>query len=532
MIEQLIRDYDMLALKNLYPQWPELDLRARFACIKGFLFDRDHAGAEKIAQEHRDFLKDCHIYHHLRLGIDRETQGNFASALASSLSEDMSRISDPYVRGEHAFMLGFAFIQCGQFELAQEYLRRSLQEFEGELFRAYAWRSKFNLALCHIKLNQQTEFEIVLQDLERSITELTPRARLYLARLLVWLYLYLDSVDLARDLILKQVSTGTDYRESYLLKYLLFIHIKTERWDAFDLIFARYEACLHARDRQVALDLLRCRHGERIELDVQRDHLLDLQLLAEARLRTELRSGNFENLRGSYEWMQKNILPLKVVLPATELRGFGLIAYRETGRKQAYNKLLAQFQATAPDWRQREFEKLIVELEHRRSHRPLTLDLGAQTLTCSEVIFELKKRPRMLAFLAEVFHAKSGISIPALGAKLYRDKNFDVHRSRIAALIVGSRRLLGMDFLEVNENHLRVSQGFQAQIVRDSSAGQKERLANILRFAQSTKYPFSVGEVTSYLKYPRRSIQSDLQILVKRGRLSQRGKGRSSRYML
>src|SRR5688572_20050828 len=123
MIEQMIRDYDMVALKNLYPKWNELDLRGRFACIKGFLFDRDHNGAEKIARDHFEYLSSHHVYSHLRLGIDRETKGTFAPALAQALNEQMDKIPDPYIRSEHAFMLGFSFIQCEFYDLANEYLK-------------------------------------------------------------------------------------------------------------------------------------------------------------------------------------------------------------------------------------------------------------------------------------------------------------------------------------------------------------------------------------------------------------------------
>jgi len=545
VVDELVRDYDMLALQRLRGSWGALDDRGRFACVKGFLVQRDHRDAEAILETHAADLARASFTAFVRLNVDRETRGEFADSLAGALDQDLRRFDDPFVKSEYEFAIGLSLIQCESYDLAQVYCRRSIDSLGGDpSLAAYAWRSHFNIALCQLKSGRYEAFRATLPELEASFPSLTRPAQAYLARLFVWLYLYLHEDDRAFAFIVGHLPAPDgrgplDYRSSYLLKYLLFIAVRRGDEATFRRYHSRFLGEMLPKDASVAEALHDClvrvpstfaEVAERIDHFRGVHNLLDLTLLCEVLLRRILESREYRLLARAYEHVERHCLPLKVILPATDLRELGLLAYRATGRSRRFARLDSLYQARTPPWRLVALEKALAALEADAAGPRLVLDMGKRELVTPGRTIALGRRPTMLRFLREVFLGRAGVGVLDLGKRLYGPGRPESHRSRIASLLFVARRDLGIDFLVVESERISLADGRSSLVRRDQESGGRARQQEILRFARGRRRPWTITDLTHALPFPRRTAQADLAALVRRGQLFRTGKRRAATY--
>jgi hypothetical protein len=545
-IENMIQNYDMRALKSLYAEWESLDLRSRFACMHGFLALRDHAEAKVVFEENREYFRQHQLESFVQLNIDRETKSQFAEALMLAQKQDLSQIEDCFIRGEYEFTIALAHLQYGFYELAIQYYQKSIIQLETneDLYFAYIWRSKFNIALCNLKLRDDSSFEKNFSELEATFSKMQPLAQTYLSRLLVWLYLFRNETKKAHDLILHYLPTAKnqepfDYRISFLFKYFLFIALKERRPEDFRKLTAKYFARMLEPEQKVVRSIADClfdfpKSIAEVRMRVDRwrkeHNLLDYQLICEMALQRILEEKNYTLLASAYEYIDNKSLTLKVILPACDLREFGLLAYQKTQRKILFNRLSVEYQAEAPQWRRREFQKCLDD--QTKESVKIELDLPTRKIIFSGQIVSLVRKPKLFSFLKELFLHKKGISLKDLGSLIYGADSNENDSSRISALVFLSKKLFGIQFVIAEGKTIRIMPQFQTSLTRGYSNLSHARQTEIIKLARVKKQSLSVKDLEASLNYPRRSLQADLKSLVRSGRLTRVGRGRGSTYSL
>jgi hypothetical protein len=545
MIDTYVADYDMFALEGLASSWHSLSEHDRFCCMKGFLVQRNHGGAGAIFHEHRAHFERAGTAAYVELNLARETEGNFATVLARTMQTPFLAHADEFVRSEYAFTIALALLQYNAFEVALEFYQLSIDTLgPSPMYDAYRWRSRFNMALCALKLAHFDTFDRLLEELEDSFKLLRLNAQRYLARLFVWLFLYVNEESRARrllDALLVAPAQGDpwDYRLSYLSKYDLFLWCKQGKFGEFESRLLQYVPHLSPSDRGVVLRLAETvRTPPRDALEVTRlvvsftehHNLLDATLLCDALLRGIALRRDFVLLEQAYKCVELKCLPLRVILPATDLREFGLLAYRALNRSRAFTRLHQAYATSAPPWRRDRLESQLRALGDTRRGVSAILDLDRQELLVDKTAVSLKRKERVQQLLAQVF-ASGRERVENLGRSFYGRNAPRLHRRRLAALSATLNELVGWPLLTFQGEHLCVAESVRCRVRSRARRDARERHQAILHFAELHREPWAIASLLAELEFPRRTLQADLNDLVTRGELVRTGDRRGARYL-
>lgn len=544
MIETHVADYDMLALERLVPSWASLSDRDRFRCMKGFLVQRNHQGASLLFREHRSHFEQCGTAAYVELNLARETQGDFGAVLARSMQTPFLSHEDEFVRSEYAFTIALALVQYGAYEVAQEFYQLSNDTLgASSVYDAYRWRTRFNMAICAVKLARFELVEQIVAELETSFVRLPLNAQRYLARLFVWLFLYMHKdarVDTLMRTLLVNPTEGKlwDYRLSYLAKYDLFLSCKRGKMDEFASRLEAYLPRMSPLDGGLVLRLADTVRSPPRDADevlavvtgyAANHNLLDATLLCDTLLRGIAAGQDFALLEKAYKCVEQKCLPLRVILPATDLREFGLLAYRALNRTHAYARLHQVYASSAPPWRRDRLDLQLRALGDAHRGVAAVLDLEREELVIEKTIVSLQRKARLQQLLAHLFTSGSD-RVETLGKMFYGRNASRLHRRRLAALVTTLNALVGWPLVTLQGEHLRVAPSVRYRVRSRARQDAKERHERILHFGKTHRAPWALSELVAALPFPVRTLQADLRDMVAHGALIRSGDKRGARY--
>ena len=515
-----------------------------FAAVTANVIIRRYEQAKTLLNHFEKDLQKIQAVAGLRLLLQSQSENEFAESLHAALVEYGRCQREPYLEAELAFFLGLALMQMGSYELAAHFFKDSNRHLSETDLSTLLWRGDFNLLLCHLRLHRHGEARPKADDLIARYDQLPQEAKWSLARLLAWLHFYIDDFNKGSACLQSTVQAiqgrvPQDPRLGYLINQCLYVQARHLDTQGLQIALQENQKFLSGQDRLISEQWSKTLGFESASFE-QAKLLMDSWLaiedvfyrlqLAEILLRVIIGQKKDALAARVYLYLERTFLRFKYIIPPADLREFGLIAFYRSGRHILFNRLYASYKTEAPPWRRKKLQTRIRQLDQEAKQTQVHLHLPSKSITMAGHSISFTRRQKSLELIQLALRHKGGIPAPRLAHQLFPEfrSQPEEQLARLKALISRTNQFLKRRLLLLINDRVLGAPEFVAR-VQDLRPSVRDRRNKIMEFADSVRH-FSIRDLSNYSTESRRTLQAELNYLVKAGRLVRLGKGRGAMY--
>ncbi|MBY0371113.1 hypothetical protein K2X33_10530 [bacterium] len=462
--------------------------------------------------------------------------------------------SDPYLKAETLFVLGYVHSLLDEHTQASRHYRLACDSYTAAGVRGCASVALFNLCTTYDQLNARALYLDGVEEL-KSHSQGIPAAEILCAHLCAHTAINREDYPAAiRFLlpVLAQCRREDRQRDLGAVTWLLgYLYIKTGEMESFhrlandassDQITEEYRTILRELGALASSALLtadtaleKCRQWKSAGIDsIPGFFLIDLaleRLLSAQQYETALQIAHREH---------QALIRKQMALLLVDFRYYEACALIKLGNYPLAEKVLSAYQADARALHSANRHSKAEALREGmmayvdKSARYCVIDPENHSVKMGNHKVSLEKMPRIEQLLLALARRKGSAPQAWVFEQVYRCEYFPHrHERRLHSLIDRTRRLLGSELLYRREGRVGFSPHIQTEVLRASRAGgltADERRQRLLRSIRSFQKPVGISELQEGYIQSRRTLQLDLQFLIRQGKLLGNGQARNRRY--
>jgi hypothetical protein len=553
-----LRALDYLALAAAEPSPESARPLEAYLYLRSLVVLGRHQCARAGLARHGDSLRPW--------GLDRLLRGQLAAIALVDLDEarrsldaspaDATRL--PYLAGEWEQTRGIVAFQDSRFAEASRHYELALGHYRSADLPAHAAIAAFNLGVCGNHLNRPTAMTGALSELEELERRSgNPAVRLHLRRLEAYQALRREDTPGAERAFAETqtlaLALGRQRDAESSLSYRIYLRLKQEKAGAelfaeADRLFPRPTNTPFAQRfaelrRWSGVSFIEPRAARRT-LERWGKDLSDAEsrfMLCDLLLSALGQAQDYETLERLYRQLGEEPAYGRQALLTIDLRYHGILGMMKTGKLEAARRLLLAYQSDAREDRAEaklaKAQRLqeIWPLEHSQGGSPrLVLDRDRHRLVGPSSEHDLSKYPTLERCLDRLA-ARDGREEPAaLFTALYGDEYLPHrHQARLFSLLHRVRRLLPEGVTLQSRDgwiELQPRLALRARGAPELSTPVLRRQEALLRLIVDKSDGISLAELFKANPISRRTLQRDLEQLVRAGRLIRMGNTRRARY--
>lgn len=521
-------NYENLSKRLPHEDWSPEDY---YIHIQSLIGSGQKKQAKKALKKHSLFLKPSGYEELIGVTMTGSKTKYQASDFIRLISVLDNRKHSPYMQGQLYLQISRYCAQEKMPKYAILFAEKAKHYFEKINLPYFVYLAEFNALISKLFSGEDTHFLDFHRHVVKSYSHIPAKPKSIMLLYQSVFSMYLGLYDLAEKILKEAIEVGPEQQHKVRYTgYLLYTTIKNGSYNEKLLPLEINKNNLNSPLTEILVKLRDPQFVENIsygEIKSWKRKISPLQvvMLADVLLSHHLETGNIQQLRETYRFINKEVILRDAILPVRNLDFYGALLGESKSIRKNYEHHLELIQSKPLS---QEYILWNSRLNHK--DKVLKFDRESNQIVYQNQIIDSSKQEKAHKLISTLAESSKGVAVEGLKFLIY--ENAEGASKSLDSLIYRLRKKFGSKFILRKENLVSLDPSIilntseETQHRLNIRKRQKMLLERIIAHGNWT----SLGELLLQNNGSTRTLQEDLKTLLKLEKIEKKGKNKGTRY--